>query len=66
MQKSHNLTLDDWVDGVWNASTNLTVYEKLRQLESFQFTLLFSGSEKSMLKGGKSSFYVMQFKENKL
>ncbi|WAQ94197.1 PPAL-like protein [Mya arenaria] len=49
-EKSHNLTVNTWADQKWNNTQ--TVFEKLRKLENFQFTLLYNGSEMSMLKGG--------------
>ncbi|KAL4222131.1 hypothetical protein ACF0H5_018171 [Mactra antiquata] len=43
-EKAHNLTLPSWLSD--------TVYKRLRILEAYQFTLMFNGTEKSMLKGG--------------
>lgn len=43
-EKAHNMSLPSWI--------NETVYNKLRELEAYQFTLLFNNNEMSMLKGG--------------
>ncbi|XP_052246870.1 lysosomal acid phosphatase-like isoform X5 [Dreissena polymorpha] len=51
-EKCHNLTDNPWLYDIWNKTTNQTIYDKLRHLESYQFTLLFKGKEASMLKGG--------------
>lgn len=60
-QKCHNLTLANWTSKLWPSGTgNQTTYDKLRSLESFQFTLLFRGTEKSRLKGGKFVFLCSQ------
>ncbi|KAK3603643.1 hypothetical protein CHS0354_017360 [Potamilus streckersoni] len=48
-EKTHNLTLPDWTNN--RTVENITVYEKLRLLESYQFTLLF-GDNRSLYKGG--------------
>lgn len=50
-QKAHNLTVSPWADQKWKQE-NMTVYEKLRFLDSWQFRLLYSGLEKSRLMGG--------------
>ncbi|KAL3832505.1 hypothetical protein ACJMK2_024142 [Sinanodonta woodiana] len=48
-EKTHNLTLPEWTNN--RTVENVTVYEKLRMLESYQFTLLF-GENRSLYKGG--------------
>lgn len=50
-EKAHNLTVSPWANQQWKQE-NMTVYEKLRFLDSWQFRLLYSGLEKSRLMGG--------------
>lgn len=50
-EKAHNMTVVPWADQKFNNDT-MTVYEKLRVLDSWQFRLLYSGVEKSRLMGG--------------
>lgn len=45
------MTVVPWADQKFNNDT-MTVYEKLRVLDSWQFRLLYSGVEKSRLMGG--------------
>ena len=49
------MTANKWVEYKWN-NTNVTVYDKLRELESVQFHLLYRGQEASKLKGGEIVF----------
>ena len=44
-QKTHNLTLPSWAD-------NATVYERLRSLNDYQFTLMYDTTQMRRLKGG--------------
>ncbi|XP_061193974.1 prostatic acid phosphatase-like [Saccostrea echinata] len=48
-EKSHNMTLDPWALEKFG---NTTVYDKLRQLEAWQFHLLYYNKEMAKLKGG--------------
>ncbi|XP_045167982.2 lysosomal acid phosphatase-like [Mercenaria mercenaria] len=43
-EEAHKMNLSSWI--------NTTVYDKLRELEAYQFTLLFKTKEMSVLKGG--------------
>ncbi|XP_052804852.1 prostatic acid phosphatase-like [Mya arenaria] len=63
-EKSHNLTVNTWADQKWNNTQ--TVFEKLRKLENFQFTLLYNGSEMSMLKGGPLLGRYIENMKNKM
>ena len=46
------MTTVPWADNPWKQE-GMTVYEKLRSLDDLQFRLMYSGREKSRLKGGK-------------
>lgn len=48
-EKAHNMTLDPWA---LQKFENSTVYDKLRQLEAWQFHLLYYSKEMAKLKGG--------------
>ena len=50
LQKTHNMTLDSWALEKYG---NITIYEKLRLLEAWQFHLLYYNQEMAKLKGGK-------------
>lgn len=48
-EKAHNLTLDSWAYEEYN---NMTIYERLRKLDAWQFHLLYYNIEMAKLKGG--------------
>nr|XP_022309376.1 lysosomal acid phosphatase-like [Crassostrea virginica] len=48
-EKTHNMTLDSWALEKYG---NITIYEKLRLLEAWQFHLLYYNQEMAKLKGG--------------